>query len=62
MNLSVRTLLMSAFEIDAESLEDSIKQQNINAFLQKPISLTICVFRGEYANKHVRNAKGKLVG
>ena len=39
MNPSVRTLLMSAFEIDTESLEDSIKQQNINTFLQKPMSL-----------------------
>ena len=39
INPSVRTLLMSAFEIDHETLEYSINQKLIDGFLQKPISL-----------------------
>lgn len=38
-NPSVRTILMTAFEINDEVFKDYTKKEIINAFLQKPISL-----------------------
>jgi YesN/AraC family two-component response regulator len=37
-NPFVRTILMTAFEINDELFKDYIKNEIINAFLQKPIS------------------------
>jgi DNA-binding NtrC family response regulator len=39
VNLLVRTLLMSAFEVDNAVFEEYVKNEIINGFLQKPIKL-----------------------
>jgi response regulator RpfG family c-di-GMP phosphodiesterase len=39
INPSVRTLLMTAFEVNDSLFEEYIKNQVINGFLQKPIKL-----------------------
>jgi YesN/AraC family two-component response regulator len=39
VNPLVRTLLMSAFEVDNAVFEEYVKNEIINGFLQKPIKL-----------------------
>jgi DNA-binding NtrC family response regulator len=39
MNRFVRTIMMTAFEIDHQTFRDYTKKKIINAFLQKPISI-----------------------
>lgn len=39
LNPSVRTILMTAFEIDDKLLQQYLKSKIINAFLQKPIQI-----------------------
>ena len=39
MNRFVRTIMMTAFEIDHQMSRDYTKKKIINAFLQKPISI-----------------------
>ena len=39
MNRFVRTIIMTAFEIDHQTFRDYTKKKIINAFLQKPISI-----------------------
>ena len=39
VNPLVRTLLMSAFEVDDVVFEEYVKNEIINGFLQKPIKL-----------------------
>jgi DNA-binding NtrC family response regulator len=39
MNRFVRTIMMTAFEIDHQTFRDYTKMKIINAFLQKPISI-----------------------
>jgi DNA-binding NtrC family response regulator len=36
---SVRTILMTAYEVDGKILEDYISNKIINSFLQKPVRL-----------------------
>ncbi len=39
LNPSVRTILMTAFEIDDKLLQQYLRSKIINAFLQKPIQI-----------------------
>ena len=39
INRFVRTIMMTAFEIDHQTFRDYIKKKIINAFLQKPIGI-----------------------
>ena len=57
LNRFVRTILMTAFEIEDKMFREYTKSKIINSFLQKPIRIHDLLKRSKYAVTFLRNAK-----